>query len=273
VVRVPARAAGGHPDAALLLTPPTAVVIDQAKQLGLDHHVGTLRARARDDGGSVAAALPPPTGTGIEVTPRSPRGDHWVVGDVARGLEVASSDRMIDRGGSCRSSARVLPSPSPVTNTSERRQRAWRPPLRLVRIELRDVEALERAREARAGKRPERRGVARGARARRFACTTLAAVVAPRAAFGEPASKRGRRPVPGRPFATRLALEPRPSARRSLALRAARERSNGRRGGRSAGRSAITPMGDRGRAHVSHDPMSPARQTRALECPLPVGVR
>ncbi len=70
----------GTPDAALPYVT-DAIVIDQAKQLGLDHHVGTLRAVPGTTTMDVTQRYRTPTGTGIEVT-LEPRGDHWVVGDV-----------------------------------------------------------------------------------------------------------------------------------------------------------------------------------------------
>jgi len=76
----------GTPDGALPYVTDAAIV-EQAKQLGLDHHVGTLRAVPGTTAEDVTQRYRTPTGTGIEVT-LEPRGDHWVVGDV-RAASVA----------------------------------------------------------------------------------------------------------------------------------------------------------------------------------------
>jgi hypothetical protein len=72
--------AEGTPDSAL----PYALdpgVIDEAVKLGLDRHVGTLRAVPGTTAQDVTQRFRMPDGQGIEVT-LEPRGDHWVVGDV-----------------------------------------------------------------------------------------------------------------------------------------------------------------------------------------------
>ena len=77
--------AEGTPDSALPYVL-DAGVIDEAKKLGLDHHVGTLRAVPGTTAQDVTERFRTPDGHGIEVT-LEPRGDHWVVGDV-RAVEI-----------------------------------------------------------------------------------------------------------------------------------------------------------------------------------------